>query len=369
MSNLSHTTTSDSLSERLARMKGFFHTHKLIAGTLFLTAAGFLSRILGFFYRICLSRTIGAEGLGIYQMIFPIYGICFSLCAGSIQTAISRFTAANREQVKQTLLCGFLISFSMSLLLAALIWNQADFLAVHILMEPKCAPLLPVLALAIPFSSLHACICGYFYGKEHVQVPAVAQLFEQCVRIFTVFLVIDIWVAKGREVTAVVAVWGLLAGEAASALFVLLCFFVFTGHRSSSTPPTAFESNFADNNMPQTDIRLPMPDRTPSRTTSIRCLPVLACFHTTAGPLMTLAAPLMANRLIMNLLQSAEAIMIPNKLEQFGLTGSQAVSVYGVLTGMAMPFIMFPSAIVNSLAVVLLPTVADNRRQEMTPAL
>ena len=73
---------------------------------------------------------------------------------------------------------------------------------------------------------------------------------------------------------------------------------------------------------------------------------------------MALAAPLMANRLIMNVLQSAEAIMIPNKLEEFGLTGSQAVSIYGILTGMAMPFIMFPSAIVNSLAVVLLPTVA-----------
>ena len=76
---------------------------------------------------------------------------------------------------------------------------------------------------------------------------------------------------------------------------------------------------------------------------------------------MALAAPLMANRLIMNVLQSAEAIMIPNKLEEFGLTGSQAVSIYGILTGMAMPFIMFPSAIVNSLAVVLLPAVAKQQ--------
>ena len=50
-------------------------THPLITGTLLLTAAGLLSRVLGFFYRIFLSRTIGAEGLGIYQMIFPVYGI------------------------------------------------------------------------------------------------------------------------------------------------------------------------------------------------------------------------------------------------------------------------------------------------------
>ena len=51
----------------------------LLAGTLLLTAAGFVSRILGFFYHIFLSRTIGAEGLGIYQMIFPIHGIAFGV--------------------------------------------------------------------------------------------------------------------------------------------------------------------------------------------------------------------------------------------------------------------------------------------------
>jgi len=162
MSDRSHTQTSVLPSKHPNGLKRFFAAHTLIAGTLFLTAAGILSRILGFFYRIYLSRAIGAEGLGIYQMIFPIYGICFSLCAGSIQTAISRFTAANRERAKQTLLCGFSISFTISLALAALIWNQADFLAVHILMEPMCAPLLPALALAIPFSSLHAYSIDFF---------------------------------------------------------------------------------------------------------------------------------------------------------------------------------------------------------------
>lgn len=74
----------------------------LFAGTLLLTAAGFLSRILGFFYRIFLSRAIGAEGLGIYQMIFPVHGIAFALCAGPIQTSVSRLTAAEPEKERQS---------------------------------------------------------------------------------------------------------------------------------------------------------------------------------------------------------------------------------------------------------------------------
>lgn len=72
--------------------------HPLITGTLLLTAVGFFCRILGFFYRIFLSRTIGAEGLGLYQMIFPIHGIAFALCAGPIQTSLSRLTAASPEK-------------------------------------------------------------------------------------------------------------------------------------------------------------------------------------------------------------------------------------------------------------------------------
>ena len=68
-------------------MSDFFRKHSMITGTLLLTAAGFAVRILGFFYRIFLSRTIGAEGLGLYNLVHPLYGICFALCAGSIQTA------------------------------------------------------------------------------------------------------------------------------------------------------------------------------------------------------------------------------------------------------------------------------------------
>lgn len=302
--------------------------HSLLFGTLFLTAAGFLSRILGFFYRIFLSRTIGAEGLGIYQMIFPIYGICLSICAGSIQTAISRFTAADRDHAKQTLLTGFIISFSLSLILAAVIRNRAEFIAVHILMEPRCTPLLPSLALAVPCTSVHACISGYYYGKEKVQIPAIAQLVEQCVRIFFVFLAADICREQGNPVTVRIAVLGLAAGEAGSALFSAAAFFILSA---------------------------PASDTGKTRQNAGRS------FASTAVPLMTLAVPLMANRLVMNLLQSAEAIMIPNRLSAYGLSQSQALSIYGVLTGMAMPFIMFPSAIVNSLAVVLLPSVARHQ--------
>lgn len=60
----------------------------IIRGTFILTATGFLCRFMGFFYRMFLSHTFGEEGVGLYQLIFPVYSLCFSLTAAGLETAI-----------------------------------------------------------------------------------------------------------------------------------------------------------------------------------------------------------------------------------------------------------------------------------------
>ncbi len=308
-------------------MTDFFKKHTLITGTLLLTATGLSTRVLGFFYRIFLSRTIGAEGLGIYNMVHPVYGICFALCAGSIQTAISRFVAANVQKSRQIFRTGLVISLSLGLGLAALIIRFAVPLAHYVLMEDRCASLLPFMAVSVPFSAIHACVNGYYYGVQKTRVPAASQIAEQTVRIAAVFLIADILTESGRSVTVELAVIGHLIGELAACLFSVFCFCLFTPKDSGkeAVPTRSFASSFRE----------------------------------TASPLMALALPLMGNRLVLNLLSSAEAIWIPGSLSAYGLSSTEALSIYGVLTGMAMPFILFPSALINSMAVLLLPTVAE----------
>ena len=299
--------------------------HPLITGTLLLTAVGFFCRILGFFYRIFLSRTIGAEGLGLYQMIFPIHGIAFALCAGPIQTSLSRLTAASPEKGRAFLRVRLALSLSIALPLTSLIYTFADFLAARVLLAPECAPLLPALALSIPFCAIHACCCGYYYGLKKTAVPAFSQVVEQCIRIFSVLLIVHVCRTNRIPITVLLAVWGLLIGEAASAVFCLL---VYGCSKSVAILPNA--------NTPITPLLL---------------------------PLLTMALPLMANRLTLSFLQSLEAIFVPNQLLLSGLSRVEAVSIYGVLTGMALPFVLFPSAITNSLAVVLLPAVSEAQAQ------
>ena len=309
--------SSFSLSRYLSPRKLAF-----ITGTLLLTSTGIICRILGFFYRIFMSRTIGAEGLGLYNMVHPVFSICFAVCAGSVQTALSQYVAANQEKGKTVFRTGLTIAMSMSLLLAWLISSHADFLARQLLLEPRCAPYLPVIAVSVPFAALHACINGYYYGMQKARVPAFSQVAEQVIRMSAVFLIAHIWLESGRPITVSLAVYGHLIGEMASAGYTLLALGTFPPGKSAG---------------PQ----------------------VSAPFGQTASALMSLALPLMGNRLVLNLLGSAEAVWIPNKLMAFGLSNSEALSVYGVFTSMALPFILFPSAITNSIAVLLLPSAAE----------
>lgn len=301
--------------------------HPLITGALLLTATGIISRCMGFLYKIFLSRTIGAEGIGLYQMIFPIYGVCYALTTAGVETAISRFTAAeasrkNPGSARRILFMGLFLSLTLSFFTCLLLYAQADWIALYVLRDARCANLLRILVLSIPCGACHSCISGYYYGLKKTGVPAFSQLLEQSVRVASVYLIYKVSLQAGRPLNPEAAVAGMVLGEAASMLFSF--FFI-----SSEHPVDARPERFS--------LKL------------------------WAGRLFRMAAPVTANRVCLNLLGSAEAILIPLTLRQYGLSSEMALSVYGTLTGMAMSFILFPSVLTNAVSVMLLPAVSESQ--------
>lgn len=303
----------------------------LITGTIILTATGLLSRFIGFFYRIFLSRNFGAANVGIYQLIAPVLALTFSLTVSGIQTAISKFVAgepATRDYRSslEHLFAGLGISLSLSAVATLFIYQGSDFIASQLLLEPRTAPLLRILALSVPLSAIHSCINGYYYGVRETGIPAASQLIEQSLRVGSVYIIYQICISRGYEPTIAFAVLGLVIGECASMLFSLV----------------AIRQRFGNFLIAATPLHFP-----------------ISSLFSAAKRLFMLAAPLSANRVILNLLQSIEAIYIPNRLMLHGLNNSAALSAYGVLTGIALPLVLFPSAITNSVSVLLLPVVSE----------
>lgn len=360
----------------------------IIHGTIILTITGFLSRVMGFFYRIFLSRTFGEEGVGLYQLIFPVYALCYSLTTAGIETAISRTVArkvslGQKQEAREILFTGLILSFSFSCVCTLILQKNAAFIADVLLGETRCVPLIIVLSYTVPCSSIHSCICGYCYGLKQTKIPAAAQLTEQTFRIAGVWLLYRILIKNHENVPISIAVCGLVIGEFFSAVYTLYAIRfrintpVSSQKRSSGFPsrkagkayltrftPEASHSSYSD---AAGDFSL-----TGSGSGRENFLPRIP-LHTLclrAGELLTLSLPLTANRVLINLLQSVEAISIPGRLQYYGLSNSKALSLYGVLNGMSLPCILFPSAITSSISIMLMPTVAeiqasDNRKEMM----
>lgn len=300
-------------------MNHFSAKNSLITGTFLLTCAGILSRIIGFFYKIFLSRTIGAQGLGIYQLIFPVMGLCISFTCSGIQTAISRFVSKeignnNPSGARLYLIVGLFLSIILSFITGIFMQNYADYIAAFFLKEPQCAPLLKILSLCCLPCSIHSCINGYYYGLKKTLIPSLSQLLEQLVRVGSVYLFYVIAQSQGRTLTINSAVWGLVLGEAFGMFFSL----------------STIGIHSCSGNIKQTTFSL-----------------------------LKMAVPLTANRLILNLFSSIENLLIPDRLKSFGYTSAEALSIYGILTGMALSVILFPTVLTNSFSVLLLPSISQ----------
>lgn len=314
----------------------------IIKGTLILSAASILSRIIGFIYRIYLADILGEKLLGTYQLIFPIYVLCFTIYGAGMQSAISQVTATfsgrpdtsvddktskhlkrkNNLTSNNILLTGIIISLTLALSLSVIINLNSNWIACHILMVPDCDIYLKLLTYLFPFCSVSACICGFQYGLENAKPPAIAGIIEQFTRILFVFIIQGFF--SDKEICCQIAVYGLTVGE----------FFGFIYNIYSLKNKTLTK-----------------------RKNKIS-------FNESFKVLFPVFISLTSIKLTISLLHSVESIFIPAALVKYGYTTNEALSVYGIYSGMAMPFILFPATITMAISTMLLPAVSKAHSSE-----
>jgi stage V sporulation protein B len=289
--------------------------NQLVRGTIILTGAGIVTRIIGFGYRILLAGALGETKLGIYQLIFPVYSICFTLYAAGIQTAVSQLISHEKEEKHPSILkSGCILSLCISCSLSLLLNLFAEQVGTSFLGTNETVSLLHILAVIFPFCGITSIINGYFYGISNAKVPASSQIIEQLFRVGFVCGA-GYFVMKG-DITKELAVMGLVAGELAANIYN---FYRLSSH-----------------------LKIKQIIKSPCRFRH----------------LFRLALPLSGNKLVISLLASLESVLIPAMLVKYGFEKEEALAIFGILTGIVMPFLMFPGTITNSLSVLLLPAIS-----------
>lgn len=298
----------------------------IIKGTLILTIAGIATKLLGFYNRIFLTRVIGVKELGIYQLIFPVYILALSFCCQGIATTITKQVSyyigkKDNLSAKKAFKLALFSSLTLGIFSYVIIVYFSEFICGNLLKNSDCVFLVKIIAIAIPFVSVKSCITAYLTGMDKPQYQGLSHFLEQIVRIGTGYILSIYWSAE--KINATLAVTALVTGEIFA--FVLSIFFYCFESRKK-------ERTFITNKQKSKDKIF-----------------VLFCKD---------AVPITSTNLLLTMFSSLEAIMLPAMLYKFYGEGNVALEMYGTITGIVIPFLLFPSTITTALSTMMLPAVS-----------
>lgn len=302
-----------------------------LQGTLILTIAGMVVKIIGSLNWIILSRVLGGEGIGLYQMAFPIYLLALSLSSAGIPVAISIITA---EKIALQDYRGANRVFTVSLglltvsgfVLSILVYFGAGWLIEEgIIRDGRAYPAILALAPAIFLVTLLSSFRGYLQGWQMMTPTAVSQIVEQLFRVGTMLVFAALLLPQGIEYAAGGASLG--AGFGAAAGLAVLIYYYFRLQRK----------------LPAADQRQAITAE--SSTSLIRRM-------------LYLALPVSLSSLMLPLVSNLDLFIVPLRLEEAGYTVEQATEHFGYLTGMAVPLVNLATLITAALSTALVPAMA-----------
>lgn len=304
--------------------------NSLLYGTFILTAANILVRLLGFIYRIFLSRTIGAEGMGIYQLIMPINFISFALVSSGIPVAVSRLVAQRKAVgdlwgVRRVFIISLILSVSISILISSIVLFNINWISITLLKEPRTRGALFIFFPCVIVIAIDAVFKGYFYGMKNFHHPAYAEIVEQISRMILVFILLNYTPYSSITAQVAVASLGMVLGEMASVLYL-------NYHYRKKSRYTVTSRN------------------TPS------------AIHT-LNSIIKIALPITGIRLLSSMISSVNSILVPRRLMVAGMASNDAVSTFGIISGMVMPLLFFPFAFTNALSMVMIPNLSEDMIQ------
>lgn len=310
--------------------------NKFLKGTLILTVSSIVVKVIGSLNWIILSRVLGGEGIGLYQMGFPIYLMAITLSSAGIPVAISIITA---EKLAQKDFLGAKRVFNVSLRLlfvTGLIFASALFFGAHWLIDnhwirdSRAYYSIIALAPAVFFVTFLASFRGYLQGWQIMTPTAASEIVEQLMRVVTMIVFANMFMPHGLAYAA----GGASMGAGVGAFCALLVLMWFYGRLKQKLKADLQQQN-------------PLATRESARAIISR--------------LLRLALPVSMSSLMLPVVANLDLLIVPQRLEAAGFHISQATEFFGYLTGMAVPLINLATIFTAAMTISLVPAISESR--------
>ncbi len=282
------------------------------------TAFSCAERFLGFLYRIFLSRSLGSEGLGLYQISLSVLGLFMTVTSSGIPITVSRImikykSEGKENKISSVVTAGVLTAIALCVPLVLLVLSKSGLLNI-LFSDERCLTVLGVMIPGLIFTSVYAVIRGTFWGNKQFMPYSVIEFLEEAVMLIAGIILVN--TAVDLQDGVVKAGYAVLISYLFSFTVSMAVFFIKGGRLKS----------------PKGELR----------------------------PLLRSATPITAMKTSTSLINTLIAVLLPARLVYYGISSSTAVSQFGKVFGMAFPLIFMPSTIIGSLALVLVPELSSN---------
>lgn len=297
-----------------------------------LTLTSLILRCIGMFFNSYISQKIGAEAVGLYGLIMSVYGFAITIALSGINLATTRIVAeeiaiGNIGNIKKVVRKCLTFSLLFSGIASILLTFFAPYVSKIWLHEKvSCTPFY-IISISLPFISMSSCISGYFSAVRNTIKPASDQIFEQLLKVTLISLFLNYFMPCGLEYICISMILGNIISEIISFIYIYFLYKLDEKKYLTYKPTKSFFEK----------------------------------------RILEITLPVGLTSFIRSGLSTLKQILIPLGFEKHGNSCSQALANYGLISGMAMPLVLFPNIIVLTFSNLLIPEFAEfNARCEFS---
>lgn len=286
-----------------------------LSNALLLTISAIICKVIGALYKVPLTNILGSEGMGLYQLIFPIYALLITISSGGIPATMSSIPSMeDKSLVKVAISYSVIISGALTLLVVALAPVISS-------LQGNASSTLGYMAIApsILLTGIIAPLRGYFMRKLNMTPTAISQLIEQVVKLIAGLTLSIYLVPRGIEYGVVGALLGISISELTSAVYLCI---VYLRHR------------------PISSLACDLPNRYTFTRLATYSIPI------TVGSLIVPLSSMLDSLLVVNILSPLVGVV-------------EATSLYGIASASVGSLINVPIVVAVSIATTILPSVSS----------
>lgn len=302
------------------------NSKRLLKGAAILIICNLIGKILGAVYRIPLARMLGSVGMGMYQLVFPLYCLILTVSTSGMPVAISKLVAEYNsknqfEKSKKILKISLLILTLISFLGAIVVVLGAKFIA-KIQGNFDVFVCYYGIAPAILFVGVLSAFRGYFQGNILMFPTAISSLIEQFVKIVFGLFLAGRFFEFGIEYAVLGALIGVSISELFAFLFLLVCYLFLKKQKIAKNEHKKEE------------------------------------FKVLTKQIFSLAVPVTLGGLIAPITAMIDSLLVVNLLMISGFSSEMATTLLGLQSGVVEPLLNLPVIIGVSISTVLLPNIS-----------